>query len=127
MNILRKGMIMSTLIMGLVLVSCSNDEDTDLVGNWVKKSSFDGPARSSATSFVIGSYAYVATGYTGDEYLKDLWAYNSDGDYWEQKADFNGVGRSAASGFELDSKGYIGLGYDGTNKLKRFLRIRSNK
>jgi hypothetical protein len=37
---------MSTLIMGLVLVSCSNDEDTDLVGNWVKKKViFDGPAR----------------------------------------------------------------------------------
>jgi hypothetical protein len=52
MNILRKGMIMSTLIMGLVLVSCSNDEDTDLVGNWVrKKLSFDGPARSKCYKF----------------------------------------------------------------------------
>ncbi len=121
MNILRKGMVLSTLIMSIVMVSCSNDYSTDdLVGNWIKKSSFDGPARSSAASFVIGSYAYVTTGYTGDEYLKDLWAYNSDGDYWEQKADFNGVGRSAASGFELNSKGYVGLGYDGTNKLKDF-------
>jgi N-acetylneuraminic acid mutarotase len=120
MNSLKKGMLFTTLIMSLIMVSCSNDESTDLVGNWTKKSSFDGPARSSATSFVIGSYAYVTTGYTGDEYLKDLWAYSSDGDYWEQKADFNGVARSAASGFELNEKGYVGLGYDGTNKLKDF-------
>ncbi|MEN9908998.1 MAG: hypothetical protein RLZZ540_2147 [Bacteroidota bacterium] len=120
MTILKGRTIITMLLMGLVFVGCSNDDEEELLGNWIKKSSFDGPARSSATSFVIGSYAYVATGYTGDEYLKDLWAYNSDGDYWEQKADFTGVARSSASGFELDRKGYIGLGYDGTNKLKDF-------
>lgn len=121
MNILGKSRLVVTLLAGLVMVSCSNDDsDTDLVGNWIKKSSFDGPARSSATSFVIGSFAYVATGYTGDEYLKDLWAYDSEGDYWQQKAEFTGVGRSAASAFELNSKGYVGLGYDGVNKLKDF-------
>lgn len=120
MTILKGRTLITMLLMGLVFVSCSNDDDEELLGNWIKKSSFDGPARSSATSFVIGSYAYVATGYTGDEYLKDLWVYNSDGDYWEQKADFTGVARSSASGFELDGKGYVGLGYDGTNKLKDF-------
>ncbi|MBA0882855.1 Kelch repeat-containing protein [Flavobacterium undicola] len=126
MTILKGRTIITMLLMGLVFVGCSNDDDEELLGNWIKKSSFDGPARSSATSFVIGSYAYVATGYTGDEYLKDLWAYNSDGDYWEQKADFTGVARSSASGFELDGKGYIGLGYDGTNKLKDFYQYNPN-
>jgi N-acetylneuraminic acid mutarotase len=121
MDILGKSRLVVTLLVGLMMVSCSNDDtDEDLVGNWIKKSSFDGPARSSATSFVIGSFAYVATGYTGDEYLKDLWAYDSEGDYWQQKADLSGVGRSAASGFELNAKGYLGLGYDGSNKLKDF-------
>ncbi|WP_348813321.1 Kelch repeat-containing protein [Flavobacterium maritimum] len=120
MNRFKKGILFATLIIGLISVSCSNEEDEEILGNWVKKSSFDGPARSSATSFVIGTYAYVTTGYTGDEYLKDLWAYNSTGDYWEQKADFTGVKRSSASGFELNGKGYVGLGYDGTNKLKDF-------
>lgn len=120
MTILKGKTIITMLLVGLVFVGCSNDDDEELLGNWIKKSSFDGPARSSATSFVIGAYAYVATGYTGDEYLKDLWVYNSEGDYWEQKADLPGVARSSASGFELDGKGYIGLGYDGTNKLKDF-------
>ncbi|WP_417942529.1 Kelch repeat-containing protein [Flavobacterium sp. RS13.1] len=121
MNNFKKGILFATLLSGLFFTGCSNDDDDDeLIGNWIKKSAFDGPARSSAASFVIGDYAYVATGYTGDEYLKDLWAYNSNGDYWEQKADFAGTGRSSASAFELNNKGYIGLGYDGTNKLKDF-------
>ncbi|BFM43607.1 kelch repeat-containing protein [Flavobacterium sp. CFS9] len=120
MNNLKKGILFVTLFSGLFFISCSNDSSEELIGNWVKKSAFDGPARSSATSFVIGDYAYVATGYTGDVYLKDLWSYNSNGDYWEQKADLPGIGRSSASAFALNQKGYIGLGYDGTNKLKDF-------
>ena len=126
MKHLKKGIFLSTLLIGLISISCSNDDSEDKLGNWIKKSAFDGPARSSATSFVIGTYAYVTTGYTGDEYLNDLWAYNSEGDYWEQKADFIGIARSSGSGFELDGKGYVGLGYDGTNKLKDFFEYNPN-
>lgn len=118
---LNKVLAFSLAVIGLLNTSCSSDDVTEeLVGNWMNKSSFDGPARSSAVSFVIGNFAYVTTGYTGDVYLKDLWVYNVEGDYWEQKADFTGVARSSASGFELDGKGYIGLGYDGSNRLKDF-------
>jgi N-acetylneuraminic acid mutarotase len=123
MKHLKKGIFLSTLLISLISISCSNnddDDDDEKLGNWIKKSAFDGPARSGAASFVISTYAYVTTGYTGDEYLKDLWVYNSTGDYWEQKADFTGIARSSGSGFELDGKGYVGLGYDGTNKLKDF-------
>ena len=116
----KKGIFYSTLLVSLILIGCSNDDDEDTLGNWIKKSAFDGPARSSATGFVIGTYAYITTGYTGDEYLSDLWAYNSTGDFWEQKANFIGVARSSGAGFELGGKGYVGLGYDGTNKLKDF-------
>lgn len=118
---LKKLLVFSILLVPIFFTSCSEDDTTEeLVGNWLKRSSFDGPARSSAVGFVIGNLAYVATGYTGDVYLNDLWVYNSDGDYWEQKADFIGVKRSTASGFELGGKGYVGLGYDGTNRLKDF-------
>ncbi len=118
---LKKLLVFSILLVPIFFTSCSEDDTTEeLVGNWLKRSSFDGPARSSAVGFVIGNLAYVATGYTGDVYLNDLWVYNSDGDYWEQKADFIGVKRSSASGFELNGKGYVGLGYDGTNRLKDF-------
>jgi N-acetylneuraminic acid mutarotase len=118
---LKKVLVTTSILIGLLFAGCSSSDDsTDLVGNWMEKSSFDGPARSSSASFVIGNYAYVATGYTGDTYLNDLWVYNSDGDFWEQKADFIGVKRSASSAFELDGKGYVGLGYDGTNRLKDF-------
>lgn len=119
---LKKALVFAMVLIGLFVTSCSDDDEetTELVGNWIKKSSFDGPARSSAASFVIGNLAYVAAGYTGDGYLNDLWVYNSDGDYWEQKADFIGVKRSSASGFAIEGKGYVGLGYDGTNRLKDF-------
>jgi N-acetylneuraminic acid mutarotase len=118
---LKKLVVFLILLTPILFTSCTENEDDDeLVGNWLKRSSFDGPARSSAVGFVIGNFAYVATGYTGDNYLNDLWVYNSEGDFWEQKADFIGVKRSAASGFELNGRGYIGLGYDGTNRLKDF-------
>lgn len=109
------------ILISIAFTSCNNDDDSKN-GNWINRSAFDGPARSSTVSFVIDNLAYVTTGYTGEEdgYLKDLWVYNPNGDFWEQKQDFMGIGRSSASGFELNGKGYVGLGYDGTNRLKDF-------
>ncbi len=122
MNRLKKMLAISVIFCGIFIVSCNNndDDENELVGNWIQKSSFDGPARSSAASFVIGNLVYVVAGYTGDDYLNDLWAYDTEGDFWEQKADFIGVKRSSCSGFELNGKGYVGLGYDGSNRLKDF-------
>ncbi|WP_372744163.1 Kelch repeat-containing protein [Lutibacter sp.] len=107
-----------TILIAVISISCS-DDDTEY-GNWVESSSFDGDARGNAVSFVIGDKGYLLTGYDGDDYLNDLWAYDKDGDYWVQLKDFPGVARSGAVGFELNGKGYIGTGYDGSNRLKDF-------
>lgn len=104
----------------LVLTSCSDDDDEDLMGDWWKVSGLDGVARSEAVGFVINDKFYIGTGYDGDERLKDFWEYDPTSDNWTRKADFPGVARNGAVGMALDGKGYIGTGYDGDNALSDF-------
>ncbi len=113
----------------LLLMSCSNNTATTLTGNWVKRTEFDGVARTEAISFVIGNYAYIGTGYDGTNRLNDFWLYDANANYWTQKASLpatggsytlqpNGLyGRSSAVGFAIDTLGYITTGYDGYNRL----------
>jgi N-acetylneuraminic acid mutarotase len=114
-----------TIVLGLFfIVGCDKSED-DPLGNWVRKSDFEGLPRSSAVSFVIDSKAYLGLGYNSDDdtnkgYLKDFWVYNSLSDRWDRIADFPGNGRVASVAFSINGKGYIGTGYDGNNKLKDF-------
>jgi N-acetylneuraminic acid mutarotase len=114
-----------TIVLGLFfIVGCDKSED-DPLGNWVRKSDFEGLPRSSAVSFVIDSKAYIGMGYNSDDdtnkgYLKDFWVYNSLSDRWDRIADFPGNGRVASVAFSINGKGYIGTGYDGNNKLKDF-------
>lgn len=115
-----------TMVLGLLLlVGCNNSDDT--LGNWVKKSAFEGIPRGSAVSFVIGDKAYMGLGYNSDddnefkdEYLKDFWVYNPTTDKWIRVANFPGKGRTDAVGFSVNGKGYVATGYngdDGGNKL----------
>jgi hypothetical protein len=121
MKIMNTKQILILLVVGILNTSCNkDDETTELLGNWMNRSAFDGVARTGAVGLVIGNYAFVGTGYNGDEYLNDWWIYDAENDYWEQRADFTGVKRTSASAFSANGKGYVGLGYDGTNKLKDF-------
>src|ERR1700733_3002579 len=79
-------------------------------GNWTTSADFDGFARNRAVSFVIGSSAYIATGYGGDGYCKDLWQFNSGTGHWTQVADMPVDGRGGAAGFSIGAKGYVGTG-----------------
>jgi N-acetylneuraminic acid mutarotase len=112
-----------TIVLGfLILVGCSKSDD-DPLGNWVKKSDFEGRPRGSAVSFVIDNKAYVGLGYNDDsnsteDYLNDFWVYNPSTDRWDRIADFPGKGRIAAVAFSVNGKGYVGTGYDGDKKLK---------
>jgi N-acetylneuraminic acid mutarotase len=97
-------------------------------GNWVTMSSFNGPNRSEAVSFVIGNNAYVGTGIdqTNKRY-NDLWQYDPVQNNWTQVAsmpDTTSAGastlRSSAVGFSVGTNGYVGTGYNGFTPMKDF-------
>ncbi len=106
-----------------ILTSCDEDDD-DLVGNWVALTSFDGSTRYDAVSFVIGDVAYVGTGYNGEKRYADFFAYDVDDNSWSQVASLGNdtaeFARNAAVAFATDTKGYVGTGYDGDNPLNDF-------
>lgn len=108
-----------------VLNGCDDDDDEDLWGNWVKLGSFEGLPRTDAVAFIIGDYAYVGTGYNGeeDERLRDFWRYDPQYDTWEEVASLpeEAPARNGAVAFSAAGKGYVGTGYDDNeNKLKDF-------
>jgi N-acetylneuraminic acid mutarotase len=100
--------------------SCNDEDDTELLGNWVISSEFDGDARSGAVSFTIGDSAYIGFGMNDDDdYLYDLWRFtvsdeNPTGS-WTQRASLQDTahmyGRIAAVAFSVGTKAYVGTGY----------------
>ncbi len=111
-----------TIVLGLFLflVGCNNNSD-DPLGNWVKENDFEGLARSSAVSFVIGDKAYVGLGYNSEddnEYLTDFWSFSPASGQWTKLAPFPGKGRTDAVAFSVNGKGYVGTGFDGDYYLK---------
>jgi N-acetylneuraminic acid mutarotase len=103
-----------------LLYACTkNSTTTDTTtGNWIRRSDFDGVARSEAVSFVIGDTAYVSTGYDGSVRLNDTWKYDVTNNFWIQRANFPGDARNSATAFATSTKGYITTGFNGTVKLK---------
>jgi N-acetylneuraminic acid mutarotase len=120
------------LIPVLFVMSCNKDSNsTDILGNWIKKSSFDGAPRRDAVAFAIGSRAFIGTGYDGIKRMRDFWEYDAVSGQWNQKAslpDSVQVGpswlqvpaRNGAVAFGTDTKGYVGCGTDGVNALNDF-------
>lgn len=110
-----------SLLLMASLAACSKSSNTTtLVGNWIKRSEFEGVARNAAASFVIDNKAYVGTGYDGLNRLTDFWSYNVDQDQWTQVSAFTGPGRSNAVGMSINGKGYVGTGTDGLTKMSDF-------
>jgi N-acetylneuraminic acid mutarotase len=79
-------------------------------------------ARSNAVGFSIGNKGYIATGYDGFNYLRDLWEFDFDLSTWSRKADLPNLAsaRYEAVAFSIQNYGYVGTGYDGSNALKDF-------
>ena len=107
-------------VISVIIISCSSDEEDDLMGKWYRVSDFDGLARGEATSFTIGSKGYLTGGYDGKKHLNDLWEYDMELDFWTQKASFPGTSRSSAAAFSVQNKGYFGTGYNGKDYFNDF-------
>lgn len=108
------------LLLPIVVISCGDSDDEDLVGKWYRVSDFDGLARSDASSFTIGDKGYLTSGFDGTNRLTDLWEYDMDQDFWTQKATFPGVARNSGVGLTINDKGYFGTGYDTGAKYNDF-------
>ncbi|MFT4203100.1 MAG: hypothetical protein QM610_04235 [Chitinophagaceae bacterium] len=61
--------------------------------------------RTGAVAFVIGDYAYLATGNN-----LNTWAYNFSTTYWEIRTPYQKSTRAGAVGFAIGSLGYVGTG-----------------
>ncbi|WP_321279211.1 galactose oxidase [Marinifilum fragile] len=105
---MKQRLLIVLFALSLFFTSCGSDND--LVGNWIKSSSFEGRARSGAVSFVIGDYAYVGTGYDGKDALKTFYKYSLQDGWSKVQNDFPGTGRREAVAFEANGKVYVGLG-----------------
>ena len=116
--------LLSLGLLIMVLSSCSKSSvNPTQDGNWVYEGDFGGTARSNATSFVIGNYAYVCTGIDAQHNrYNDLWQFDPTGTTsWSQlTTNKQMTPRSSAVGFEIGGKGYVGTGYDGYYGLSDF-------
>jgi N-acetylneuraminic acid mutarotase len=110
-------------MMLLALAGCekSTEDDDDLLGNWARRSEFEGVGRTEGVSFTIGNKVYVGGGYDGSDRLQDFWAFDQSTGTWLRVADFPGIPRNSAVAFAINGKGYVGTGIDeDDNKLKDF-------
>ena len=91
-----------------------------LIGEWSRRAELEGPARSGAVAFTIGTMAYVGTGLdVSNNSLVDFWKYDPATDTWTQEANFPGKARSEAVAFAIGPKGYLGTGIDAQATLLR--------
>jgi N-acetylneuraminic acid mutarotase len=107
---MKQRLLIVLFALSLFFTSCGSDND--LVGNWIKSSSYEGRARSGAVSFVIGDYAYVGTGYDGKDALKTFYKYSLQDGWSKIDSEFPGSARREAVAFEANGKVYVGLGVD---------------
>lgn len=95
----------------LAIISLSFIESDEI--NWVQKADFGGGKIYDAASFVIGNYAYVATGSNNASYgyglQKFIYRYDPSSDVWKRMADLppSGTATFQAVGFAIGGKGYV--------------------
>ena len=109
------------MVMVLVLFLGCKKSTVEYIGNWIKRSDFEGIPRGSAVSFVLGDKVYFGTGFNSGqdiEYLKDFWMYDMSRDFWTKLTDFPGEPRIGAVAFTINGKNNAS-----PDKLTRVLEI----
>jgi N-acetylneuraminic acid mutarotase len=115
--------ISSILWLWIIIVSCRpNTIPYTENGDWIVRSQLNGPGRSEAVGFTIGSFEYLGTGWDGlNTRFSDFWKYDPAVDSWSQIQSMpDSAARSSAVGLSINGKGYVGTGYDGYNYLSDF-------
>lgn len=124
MKIIKNFLLLGLLTLSIVsaAISCGDEKDEDLIGNWVERFDLGGDARSEAVAFSIGNIGYVGTGYNGEDRLSDFWSYDTETDEWTYMCDLPGgaAARTGAVAFSAAGKGFVGTGWDGNDKLGDF-------
>jgi N-acetylneuraminic acid mutarotase len=112
------------------LASCTSNDDTTKLGNWLTRADYSGDARRDAVSFVIGDTAYVGTGYGGPVPVKKLssfYKYDPAKDAWTSIASLvdpanpttNDLSRQGASAFTVGTRGYVTSGFDNNFEMRK--------
>ncbi len=121
----RRTIRQTAVYLPLLLVmamGCKNNNSVGMLGDWRRRSDFEGIARNAAAGFTIGTMSYLGTGSdNSNNRLNDFWVYDQTRNAWKQLANFPGVPRYGGVGFSVGTKGYVGLGLDENgNRLKDF-------
>ncbi|MGE3801916.1 MAG: choice-of-anchor D domain-containing protein [Candidatus Kapaibacterium sp.] len=74
---------------------------------WTPKAPFGGGNRDGCFAFVLGSKAYVGTGFDGGNVLADVWEYDFATNNWSSVGNYPGGPRIFPSSFVLNGKGYV--------------------
>jgi len=102
------------VLLSTLLTACTHVEEVPIT-DWVHHANFPGTARATASTFVIGDYAYLCCGRTvwNKDSLNEVWKYDSQSDTWTQLDTFPGKPRVMAVAVTINGKGYVGMGCNG--------------
>lgn len=81
--------------------------------------------RTNAAAFVIGDFAYLATGNTGGA-IASCWQYDFSQDVWTKKTDFENSAREGAVGFSVSNRGFIASGRSGNTPFDDIMEFLPN-
>lgn len=120
---MKQRLLFAFFALSLFLTSCGSSDDLD--GNWIKSSTFEGTPRGGAVSFVVGDFAYVGTGYDGEDCLKEFYKYSIQDGWIKIDSEFPGESRKEAVAFTAIVNGqemaYVGTGVnDDGDRLSDF-------